>query len=110
MLSLTATTPIMDKVTFFHPVNCILKKATIFRSPTTRPNISYSVLALDVRDGDNKRASTTRVVRMLIDQEFARYAKATLLDKGSNPGTCREPRLRLVMQSILSSGLLDDSS
>ncbi|KAI8648696.1 hypothetical protein NCS57_01481800 [Fusarium keratoplasticum] len=77
---LTATLPVADEARFFHLINCSPEKATVFHSPTSRPNISYGVHTFDINDGSssgqNIRATTLGAVRGLIDQKLGQYASS----------------------------------
>lgn len=76
MVYLTATLAIADEPSFFRLINCDRKDATVFRNPTSRPNIRYGVISIDIRKSNNKRDSTSSIIRALIDQKLGTYASS----------------------------------
>lgn len=48
MVYLTVMLSIADEAPFFYLINYDPKDAIVFYNPTSRPNISYSVIAIDI--------------------------------------------------------------
>ncbi|KAJ3454816.1 hypothetical protein MRS44_013416 [Fusarium solani] len=71
--------PVADEARFFHLINCSPEKATVFCSPTSRPNVSSGMHTFDINNsssGQGIRAITSGAVRGLIDQKLRQYASS----------------------------------
>ncbi|KAL6359919.1 hypothetical protein LRP88_07347 [Fusarium phalaenopsidis] len=72
---LTATLPIAEEREFLGLVYTKAKDATIFRAPTTRPNISYRVVEFPLLPKAGYLQSAENALRQLLDSKLAFYPR-----------------------------------
>ncbi|TKW60305.1 MAG: DUF3505 domain-containing protein [Blastochloris viridis] len=72
---LTATLPIAEEREFLGLVYTKAKDATIFRAPTTRPNISYRVVDFPLLPKEGYLQSAENALRQLLDSKLTLYPR-----------------------------------